>query len=151
MALYYRTLIVTLYPVGFGLILSIFWFFYKKLYNSNKESVFDSFLITLSITVSYFLCPIINALAGFINCMELNNESYIQIYLLEKCTHNPRYALWRNLLVIPSFAIYGIFFPCLVFSYMYKNKENLFEKKILKKIIFLLNGYSPSTFYWYVI
>ena len=109
----------------------------------------EKYLITVAITMAYFLSPVINALASFFNCTTLYSNKYITQNLWEKCNDNPRYSVWRLNVMLPASLFYGIFLPLVLFLYLYKNRKDLLEEKILKKIGFLLNGYSKDKFYWY--
>ena len=149
MIFYYKTLIVIASPLFFTLVMLIFWLIYKLKYHlSLWKHIIDHFLLTFSIIITYFLPSIMNALAQFINCTRLYDEEYITNNLIEKCTNNPRYDLWRFFLIIPSFIFFGAILPLIAFLYAYNNRTRLFDRKVVKKISFLLNGYSEKTFYW---
>ena len=141
---------IILIPLVFSCLLIIFWLFYKMMYKLSFMLTLEHILLTISISIHFFLSSIINALADFINCSDLNNDSYITNYLMEKCSNNLRYLKWRNYLVIPSFAIFAGFLPTIAFLYTYSNRERLFDKKVIKNVRFFLNGYSTKTFYWYI-
>jgi len=108
----------------------------------------EKLLITATITFFYFQSPIINDLSGLLNCTKIENESYLTDYLLEQCTGNQRYTEWRNYFVIPCFCFFTIILSSIPLIYMHKNKDILFNEIVLRKIGFLLNGYSIQTFYW---
>ena len=110
----------------------------------------ERFLATTTITFFYFQAPVINALAGILNCSRIENESYITDYLLEQCTNNARYSEWRKILVLPTACFFVLILPAWSIYYMNKNKERIFNKEVICKVGFLLNGYSPQVFYWYI-
>ena len=132
-------------PFAFCFLLGLFWVSYK-IY--SKQKIFESFLITISITFFFFQSSVINALADFLNCTQIEQNFYLTNYLLEKCENNLIYENWRNLLIIPSFSIFCLILPLLSFIYMLRNRKNLYTDHILRKVGFLLNGYSPRYFYW---
>ena len=137
--------------MGFCFVLIIFWIickFYKKM---NFSLMIERFLATTTITFFYFQAPVINALAGILNCSRIENESYITDYLLEQCTNNARYSEWRNILIIPAACFFVFILPAWPLYYMHKNKKIIFNQEVIYKVGFLLNGYSPKTFYWYII
>ena len=146
---YFKTILVICCPVGFCFLLMLFWISYKFYKNCDGWIIFERFFITSSITFFYFQAPIINALAGMLNCLPLDNESYISDYLLEQCTNNTRYSHWRNFLVFPAAFFFVIILPIWPIYYMHKNKERIFSIEVTHKVGFLLNGYSPNSFYWY--
>ena len=113
--------------------------------------MFERFLITAAIIFFYFQAPVLNAIAGMLNCYPIENEKYITDYPLEQCTHNARYSEWRNILIIPAACFFVLILPAWPLYYMHKNKAMIFHKDVIYKIGFLLNGYSPKTFYWYII
>ena len=110
--------------------------------------IVESFLITVTITFFFFQSSVINALADFLNCTQIEQNFYLTNYLLEKCENNLIYENWRNLLIIPSFSIFCLILPLLSFIYMLRNRKNLYTDHILRKVGFLLNGYSPQYYYW---
>ena len=146
---YYKLSILIACPLAFCFLLGFFWILYKFYSKQRFFVIFESFLITISITFFFFQSSIINALTDLLNCTKIENNSYITNYLLEKCTDNIHYEKWRNLLVIPTFSIFCFILPLVPFVYMFKNRKNLYNDKILSKVGFLLNGYSPQYYYWY--
>ena len=145
---YYKTLMTILTPIIFCLFFIIFWLTLKILHQLTILQAFQSYMLCFSIIISFFLSSIINSLAEFENCTNLYEETYIKHYLLEKCTNNPNYTLWRNVLIIPSFIFFCILIPFFAFHYVYKNRKRLFQKEVIQKFGFLLNGHSSKTFYW---
>ena len=145
---YIKTLMVVCSPVGFCCLLFLFWIAYKFYKKLDFCVMIENFLITAAITFFYFQAPVINALAGMLNCSEIENDSYMNEYLLEKCTNNPRYTFWKNRLVFPALGFFVLILPIWPLYYMRQNKQNLFNKDVIYKIGFLLNGYSPEAFYW---
>ena len=146
---YYKLSILIGCPFAFCFLLGLFWISYK-FYSKQKVLVlFENFLITISITFFFFQSSIINALTDLLNCTKIENDDYISNYLLEKCSGNVNYEKWRAFLIIPSFCFFCLILPLLPFVYMFKNRANLYSDKILSKIGFLVNGYSPQHYYWY--
>ena len=140
-----------LYPGAFCFLIFMAWYIYNYIKKNSEKLNFEKFLILTSVSVMFFLSPIMTTLAEFLNCKSINNVDYIAVNLIEKCSENSRYTFWRNILIIPTFMLFGIILPLLTFHYMYKNRFQLFDRKIIYKIGFLLNGYSPSTFYWFIL
>ena len=136
-------------PLIVGGFLSIYWLRLCIFGKIQLKYAFDRLFITILITLTYFISPIINALADYVNCTEINNNLYITNYLLIQCNNNHTYFIWGILLVFPSFLIYGVGLPLTAYFYMMKNRNQLFKQSIIEKINFLLNGYSTQTFYWY--
>lgn len=110
--------------------------------------VLERFLITNAMTLFFFLSPITNVLSSYLNCSEINDKNYLTNFLIERCDNNPRYEFWKNVFVIPSFAVFGVLIPFSTFYYMYKRKAELYEEIYIYKIGFLLNGYTSHNFYW---
>ena len=137
--------LVILFPIVFSVILALFWTLYKI---CSSSDVLEKYFICVSITLTYFLSPVISSLADFFNCTKFDTDSYITKHLWEKCTNNPRYFSWRLNLALPGFLFYGLFFPLVLFVSMFKDRNKLFEAKLLSKFGFLLNGYSSNKFYW---
>ena len=67
--------------------------------------------------------------------------------MIEECftTSHNHWIFWY---IIPGFLIFGVLFPFIAFAYMWINRNNLSEEKIISKIGFLLNGYEKERFYW---
>ena len=146
---YYKLSILIACPFAFCFLLGFFWILYKFYSKQRAFVIFESFLITVSITFFFCQSSIINGLTDLLNCTKIENNSYITNYLFEKCTDNIHYEKWRNLLVIPTFSIFCFVLPLVPFVYMFKNRKNLYNDRILSKVGFLLNGYSPQYYYWY--
>ena len=147
---YAKTLLVIVCPVGFCFYLVIFWIackFYKKI---GFSIIIKNFVVTAAITFFYFQAQVINTAAGILNCSKIENESYISEYLLERCSNNGRYTEWRNILVFPAACFFVLILPFWALYYMNKNKARIFSKEVICKVGFLLNGYSPENFYWYL-
>ena len=108
----------------------------------------ERFIITTTICFFYFQSPIITQLSSLLDCTTIENESYLTNYLLEQCSNNQRYTDWRNHFVIPCFLFFTIVLSAIPLIYMQKNKEQLFSEEVVRKIGFLLNGYTINTFYW---
>ena len=136
-------------PFAFCFILALFWILYKFYSNQKIATTFENFLITTSITFFFFQSTIINGLADLLNCTKIENQYYLTNYLIEKCDKNLGYDKWRNFMIIPAFCFFSIFLTIVPFIYMYKNRGNLYSENILRKVGFLLNGYSTNYFYWY--
>ena len=111
--------------------------------------VIERFMISCGMSMQFFLSPIINSLSDFLNCTELNGNSYMTNFLIERCNNNEKYFLWKYCFVIPCFSIFAILIPIITSIYMRKNRDKLFDKSMIYKIGYLLNGYSPDSFYWY--
>ena len=126
-----------------------FWIVYKFYKKYDFCIAFERFLVTSAITFFYFQAPIINAIAGMLDCSQIENEYYISNYPLEQCSNNSRYSEWKNAFFIPVIIFFVFILPAGPLYYMYNNKENIFNKDIIYKIGFLVNGYLPITFYWY--
>ena len=146
---YYKLSILIACPFVFCFLLGFFWILYKSYSKQKFFVILENFLVTLSITFFFFQSSIINALADLLNCTKIENVFYLTNYLLEKCAGNSNYDKLFNILIIPSFCIFCIILPLVPFVYMFKNRTNLYTDKILCKVGFLLNGYSPQFYYWY--
>jgi len=145
---YLKTLLVICCPFGFCYLLMLFWIAYKMYKKCNYSIMAERFCVTTAITFFYFQPQVINALAAMFNCYQIENESYISNYPLEQCTNNERYSQWRNFVFFPAACFFVLLLPIGPLYYMSKNKERLFSKEVICKVGFLLNGYSPETFYW---
>lgn len=146
---YIKVLLVSCFPFGFCCLLFLFWIAYKFFKKLDFSIVIERLLMTIAITFFYFQAPVINALAGLLDCIKIENEYYIADYPLEQCTNNMRYSNWRNILVFPTLSFFVIILPVCPLYYMYRNKHRIFSKEVIFKVGFLLNGYSPDTFFWY--
>lgn len=96
----------------------------------------------------FFLSSIIGTVADFFNCTQLYDDFFLTNFLLEKCNDNPKYEFWKINLIFPTFLIFIVAFPLLLFFYMYRNRNRLFDSDVVYKIGFLLNGYSEKSYYW---
>ena len=133
----------------FCFFLFLFWMIYKFFSKQDIFVILESFLVTVSITLFFFQSSVINSLADLLNCTKIENTFYLTNYLLEKCEGNINYEKWRNLLIIPTFCIFCLFLTLVPFIFMFKNRNKLYTDSILRKVGFLLNGYSPQFYYWY--
>lgn len=52
-------------------------------------------------------------------------------------------------MILPAAFFFIFFLPGWFLYYIHKNRKNLFSKSVLPKVGFLINGYSPDTFFWY--
>lgn len=135
----------------FFMIISLGILFLMKIKNNNSiQETMESFLLVTTIIITFFLSNVVNVISQFFNCTELESDSYISSFLIEKCTNNPNYDFWRNTLIIPALIVYVIGFPLSMFFYMYRNRKNLLSPEVMSKVGFMLNGYYPKKFYWYV-
>ena len=137
-------------PFAFCFLLGLFWIFYKFYSKQKIIVILESFLITVSITFFFFQSSVLNALANLLNCSKIENNFYLTNYLLEKCAENEYYEKWRNFVIFPSFSFFSLILILLPMIYMFKNINNLYSDNVLRKVGFLLNGYSPRYFFWYI-
>ena len=142
-----KSLIVFSLPIVFSIFLAIFWILYKFHQKKSFNFIIEKYMITLNIIFFYFQSPIINSLCDILNCTRLGKSSYISVYMIEECftTSHNHWIFWY---IIPGFLIFGVLFPFIAFAYMWINRNNLSEEKIISKIGFLLNGYEKERFYW---
>lgn len=122
------------------------------LYNFKKKSTFTSLLqktlVMFSIVIVFFHSNIVNTIASFFNCIDIEKNSYIFAYLIESCD-SENYQYWRNSAAIPGFIFYVVLFPAILFAYMFKNRDSLLDPHVISKVGFMMHGYSPEHFYWY--
>ena len=137
-----------LYPLAFSGLLFLYWFSYKFMNKISFSLMLEKYLLTFYILMTFFLSPVINSISIFFDCTTLYSNNYITQNLMEKCNDNPRYSSWRSYVMLPAFFFYGVFFPLLIFFYLFKNRKNMFEEKLMAKIGFLLKGYTENRFYW---
>ena len=126
----------------------MFWIAYKFYANLMLSQMLERFILTATIAFFYFQSPIIKSVSELLDCTLIDNEKHISAYLFEQCSNNPRYLIWRNAMAIPAFIFFTIILPSIPFYYMQKNKDIIFNGHVLRKIGFLLNGYTDKTFYW---
>lgn len=138
-----------MYPIIFGCFLFAFWLTMKIIRKMSFYQMLERFLITLAMIFMFFLSSIIGAVADFFNCTQIYNEHYVTNFLIEKCSNNPTYDMWKKYLIIPASCLFLVVFPLILFIYMHKHRDRLFEREIVYKIGFLLNGYSVKSYYWY--
>ena len=146
---YYKALIVVGCPFAFCLLLAVFWTIFKFYSKRKLSDIFESFFITATITFFFFQSSVINALADLLSCIQIESNDYLGNYLLEQCSGNPHYEKFRNFMILPAFSFFILLFTVAPFLYMFKNRADLYTDKILRKIGFLLNGYSRHFYYWY--
>ena len=146
---YYKMLVLICFPFVYCGILAFFWIAYKFYSKKSVSDILESLLITISITFFFFQSNAIKTLADLLNCTKIENNMRLTNYLLEKCIDNPNYEFWRNFVIIPSFCFFSLVLTLIPFIYMCKNRKKLYTENALRKIGFLLNGYSPQYFYWF--
>ena len=136
------------FPFGFCILLFGF-FLVKKFRKKTKFSaMLEDFLITGAIILFYFQAPVINGLAGMLNCSHLDHESYMTDYPLEACSNNARYYDWNIQLILPAACFFVLIFPICLIYYLHKNRDIVFSKVVIYKVGFLMNGYSSDHYYW---
>ena len=136
-------------PIISTFLLLIFWIIYKFFKHLSYKVILEKFLITSAITFFFFQPNIINSLAKVLDCSTIENESFLTSYLNINCQTNEAYNFWSYVIFLPAFCFFAIILPLVSFLYMYCNKNQLYEEKIIYKIAFLLNGFSKTKFYWY--
>ena len=136
-------------PFAFCFLLAVFWIFYKFRSKRDFCEIVESFFITTTITFFFFQSAVLNALLNLLSCVQIENNFYLGNYLLEQCSGNPNYEKFRNFMVIPAFSFFLLLFTIAPFYYMFKNRAQLYTDKTLRKVGFLLNGYSRRYYYWY--
>jgi len=139
---------IIIYTFVFCFLLAIFWILYKFYWKIKSVILYEGILISITITFFFFQSSIIHALADLMSCTTIDNEKYIANYLLEPCTKNPLYGNWQYYMIIPGFCFYCIFLSLVPFVYMCKHRSQLFEANYIRKIGFLLYGYSSAKFFW---
>ena len=145
---YFRMVVLVFYPFLFSVFLMAFWLIYKFYHKVGFFYVLERFFITSGMIMVFFISPIINILSDFLNCTQIYENYYITNFLIEKCNDNSKYTFVRNVFVIPSLFFFAFIFPFFFFVYMFKNRQNLYNYKIMAKVSFWMNGYSIKTFYW---
>ena len=135
-------------PFAFCILLALFWILYKFYSKQSFFVMVENFFITTSITFFFFQSSIINALADLLNCTQIENDYYLDSYLIEKCADETNYHRWRNFMILPAFGFFALILTTLPFIYMFRNKNILYTQDVLRKVGFLLNGYSKQYFYW---
>jgi len=145
---YYKVLMLICWPFAFSIFLLLFWISYKFHAKLKFLAVFESFLITMTMTFFFFQSSIVNALADLLNCTMIENSYYLSNYLFVKCEEN-NYNIWRNYMILPAFCFFSLILTVMPFIYMFKNRKYLYCERVLRKIAFLLNGYSAKNFFWY--
>ncbi len=136
-------------PIISTFFLIIFWIIYKFFHRLSYKEILEKILITSAITFFYFQPNIINALAKVFDCSSIENEEFLTEYLNINCRTNEAYQIWKYSLFLPAFCFFTIILPLVPFCYMYRNRNQLYEEKIIYKVAFLLNGFSKDKFYWY--
>lgn len=139
---------MVLYPLSYAFLLLLFWITYKIIYKLTFKKMIERYLISAVIVFIFFMSNIFSTTVNFMNCNKINNDEYIFNFLIERCNDNERYYFWKYTLIWPSFFLFTILIPLILFLYMFKHRNNLFDEDIIVKIGFLLNGYSGKTFYW---
>ena len=135
------------WPFAFSFCLLLFWIFYKFYAKLKSLVVFESFLIMATMTFFLFQSSIVIALADLLNCTMMENSYYLSNYLFVKCEEN-NYNIWRNYMILPAFCFFSLILTVMPFIYMFKNRKYLYCERVLRKIAFLLNGYSAKNFFW---
>ena len=135
------------WPFAFSIFLLLFWISYKFHAKLKFLAVFESFLITMTMTFFFFQSSIVNALADLLNCTMIENSYYLSNYLFVKCEESS-YNTWRNYMIWPAFCFFSLILTVIPFIYMFKKRKILYCESVLRKIAFLLNGYSAKNFFW---
>lgn len=139
--------ILLVIPIAFIVIMSIGFLFYNLKKKSPLTALFQKILVYFAITILFFHSNIVNTIANFFNCIDVEENSYIFAYLIESCD-SENYRYWRNSAAIPGFIFYVVLFPTSLFLYMFKNREYLLDEEVISKVGFMMHGYSPENFYW---
>lgn len=141
--------ILLVLPVVFITIMFIGFLFYNLKKRNNLNDLLQKTLVMFSITILFFHSNIVNTIANFFNCIDIEKNSYIFAYLIESC-ESENYIYWRNRAAIPGLIFYVFLFPAVIFAYMFKNRNSLLDPGVISKVGFMMHGYSPENFYWYL-
>ena len=109
-------------PLAFSGLLLFYWLSYKFIHKISFSLMFEKYLLTFYILMTFFLSPVINSISNFFDCTKLYSNNYMTQNLMEKCNDNPRYSSWRSVVMLPAFAFMECFFPLLIF--FYENRRN---------------------------
>lgn len=94
---------------------------------------------------------ILESLFDILKCEKIGEQYYISKELLTLC-YDSQYKKWVAFLVVPSFLIYVIIFPCYLFILVSSNNKKISSlEEFNQKVGFLIQGYKKSAFYWELI
>lgn len=143
-AIYFRALINSVMPIIFSIIFCL-------IFSLMKKKLKKMILITASSTLFLLQPTILESLFDILNCESIGGQYYIAKELLTFC-YDSQYKKWVAFLVVPSFLIYAIIFPCYLFFLVSSNNKKIASlEEFNQKVGFLIQGYKKSAFYWELI
>ena len=126
---------------------------YLKKKASEDEKIMAKNKVILAFCVAFysFQPTILSILVQMSMCEFFNFGSYLKVYLVESC-QSTLYLSFYYYLVLPMLFIFSIFLPGFLIIYIFAKKKRgqLFNKKVLQKIGFILIGFKKQNFYWYL-
>lgn len=147
MIFYYKTLLIITMPLVFCFTFLIFWVIHKLIYKKTWKYMMEKFSITVALIMTFFMFSIVNTCAQFLDCTNIDGEYFVTNYLLLSCSSED-YLWWKYLIILPTIFIFSLMIPAVILLYMFKHRHNLFQKNILYKVGYMLNGYKTEIYYW---
>ena len=149
-SVYVTPIINIVMPFLIFLPFSVLFAFYKFIKKRTSFIFLKNLFLTLCVATFTCISNILYSLTDLMNCREIfPGKYYLNSYLSENCDDS-RYKLWLDIFVIPAFTIYGLVLPISTFFYMFIHRKGLYRQK--NTIIgFLINGFSRSKYYWFII
>ena len=123
----------------------------KKISKIDKIMVKNKVMLAFCVALYSFQPTILSILVQMSMCEFFNFGSYLKVYLVESC-QSTLYLSFYYYLVLPMLFIFSIFLPGFLIIYIFAKKKRgqLFNKKVLQKIGFILIGFKKQNFYWYL-
>lgn len=91
---------------------------------------------------------IITTFLNLMNCRKIGSHSYMSANLLNECGSNPSMT-WGYAFIF--LVIWGIIIPMIIWSILYKSRDNLASVKGQFTFGFLYREYKLETYYWEIV
>ena len=103
-----------------------------------------------TVVIMVFLAhpTLIKIMFSALSCMEIEKGEYWILDNLNIKCWDEKHVRMVIFVVLPSLSFWGIFIPTMVLGYLFKNRKNLGNILIRKRLGFLFNGYTKSEYYW---
>jgi hypothetical protein len=149
---YDRLLFNTLVPLSFVLVISVVYFLTPLMralnYSENSIESVQDYCFQAATLIVNFSYPGINMSAmQTLSCREIEGVWYLKVDYQIQCYDVVywRYALYSILILLCC----AVGWPLLVGMFLYRNRENLADLRMQKRIGHLYDMYEPKTYYWF--
>ena len=135
------------FPIGISIFLFDYYLIKQFMFRESWKIFLKKIRLSFFIAIFIFNSSIINSLVDISDCQSINSRLYIRNYLLEDC-NSDRYLIFFYSFSIPVFIMTAIILPILAIVYLFRQRNKIYDKEIMKNIGFLINGYRGSFYYW---